>query len=125
VVARLKGQKQAGLKDHGIKQISNHLSVDHGRGGEMDGMGAADRIRIEEEGEIKYVSFLMFEWVMTGPIVAAVLRFGFRRGGRLSQQRIGERTLSQSGHWLGKMPSLLRSGVNLKMAKEAMQGGHM
>jgi hypothetical protein len=45
-----------------------------------------------------YVSFLMFEWVMTELVVAAVLHFHFRRGGRLSQRRIGERTLSQSGH---------------------------
>lgn len=35
----------------------------------------------------KSISLLMFEWVMTGPVVAAVLRFGFRRGGRSSQKK--------------------------------------
>ena len=60
--------------------------------------GSGGQDSIEEEGEVKYVSLLAFEWVMTGLVVAAVLRFHFRRGGRLSQQKIGERTLSQSGH---------------------------
>lgn len=60
--------------------------------------GSGGQDGIEEEGEVKYVSCLMFEWVMTEFVVAVVSLFHFRRGGHLFQQRIGERTLLQSGH---------------------------